>query len=46
MQLLVKSGDRRGHVTDPHLPIHKKVVVCVHVMKTYRGSGETAPLIL
>jgi len=38
MQLLVKSGDRRGHVTDPHLPIHKKVVVRVHVMKTYKGE--------
>jgi len=38
MQLLDKPGDRRGHATDPHLPIHKKVVERVHVMKTYRGE--------
>jgi len=38
MQLVVKSADRRGHVTDPHLPIHKKVVVRVHVMKMYKGE--------
>ena len=37
-QLLVKSGDRRGHVTDPYLPIHKKAVVRVHVMQTYKGG--------